>query len=127
MRVLIVDDQWVFRSTLASVLDASGSGFVVVREAHDAAGAVRGAVAEPLPELALVDVQLGPDDGVELCRRLTTLRADLDVVLVSTMAEEDLPADASTCGALGFLSKSRLTPEALHEMRGDRLAQRARR
>jgi two-component system, NarL family, invasion response regulator UvrY len=112
--VLIVDDQAPFRSA-ARTLVRLVRGWQVVGEAASGEDAV--AAAEDLaPDLVLMDINLPGINGIEATRRLVAARPGIRVVLVSTYAETDLPADARDCGAAGYLRKDDLTPAALRAL-----------
>src|SRR5262249_20843688 len=81
-RVLIVDDEEVLAATLQEFL--SGEGYEVA-VAHDAVGAL--ALAERFePDVALCDVQLPGDDGLELLDRLLLVRPETLVVMITAYA-----------------------------------------
>ncbi len=70
MRILLVDDHPTVRFGLRHLLVSAG--FEVVGEAEDAAGALR-LVGELLPDLVLLDLRLGEDSGIEVCREIKAL------------------------------------------------------
>lgn len=109
--VLLVDDHEGYRSVAAEVVGAT-DGFFLVGSAGDAAEAVR-LVRDFKARIGLIllDVNLGPDDGVELARQLTGFGAD--VVLVTALHIDDLPVAARDCGARGYVPKAELSPAAL--------------
>ena len=116
VEVLVVDDQQPFRVASSEVVHAT-EGFALwgtAASGPEAIASVRD--GDVLPNLVLMDVNLGEVSGIEATRQMTELWPDLHIVLVSTIAEDDLPGDASTCGAKGYLSKSRLSPTALVEL-----------
>jgi DNA-binding NarL/FixJ family response regulator len=104
-RVLVVDDEPVFRDAARQLLEQRG--YTVVAEAGCAASALDG-VERFAPEAVLLDVCLGDDDGFEVCRRLTRTRPGLAVLLVSTGDYDDYGDLVASCGARGFVSKLRL-------------------
>jgi DNA-binding NarL/FixJ family response regulator len=102
LRVLVADDQDLFRGGFAMILDANDD-ITVVGEAADGAEAVAKAV-ELEPDLVLMDIRMPGMDGVEataeVCRR-TEAR-----VLVLTMYDiDEYVYDALRAGASGFLLK----------------------
>ncbi|GAB3795976.1 response regulator [Micromonospora zhanjiangensis] len=102
LRVLVADDQDLFRGGFAMILD-SNDDITVVGEAANGAEAVAKAV-ELKPDLVLMDIRMPGMDGVqataEVCRR-TEAR-----VLVLTMYDVDeYVYDALRAGASGFLLK----------------------
>jgi DNA-binding NarL/FixJ family response regulator len=101
--VLIVDDQPAFRRLARVVLEADG--FVVVGEADDARRALE-AVSELRPDVVLLDVRLRDGSGVDVARTMRAWTAPPVVVLMSTA---DYAQAARECGAVGFISKGRLS------------------
>ena len=104
-RVVVVDDQPTFRNAARHLLEARG--FDVVGEAGCGPSAVA-AVESHAPEAVLLDVRLGVDDGFAVCRDLTRARPDLAVVLTSDDDYEHSEL-VESCGARGFVRKSRLS------------------
>lgn len=120
VRVLVVDDQMPFRNAAKTVVRVT-PGFEVVGEAESGEQAVEMA-AELEPDLVLMDINLPGIDGIEALRQITTARPETVAFLVSTIKENDLPADARSCGAAAFISKETLEPSVLQrlwESRGD--------
>jgi DNA-binding NarL/FixJ family response regulator len=120
VQVLVVDDQPPFRAAARAVVRRIGE-FDLVGEAASGEEAV--AMAEKLaPDLVLMDINMGEMNGIEATRLVTTARPDTVVILVSTYAAEDLPADARTSGAAAYVHKDELSPRLLRrlwETRGD--------
>ena len=104
-RVLVVDDQPAFRDAARQLLERRG--YTVVAEAGCAASALD-AVERFRPEAVLLDIQLGDDDGFDVCRRLTHARPGLAVLLASTSDYEHWGEHVAASGARGFVSKTKL-------------------
>jgi two-component system invasion response regulator UvrY len=109
--VLIVDDQAPFRDAARTLIELLAD-WRVVGEVDTGEAAVE-AVADRRPELVLMDINLPGISGLEATRRIVDTRPDVRVVLLSTYAKEDLPADAMSCGAIAYIRKEDLTPRAL--------------
>ncbi len=60
-----------------------------------------------------MDINLPGINGIEATRRLTAAQPDVIVLLVSTYSADDLPDEASACGARAYVHKAELTPEVL--------------
>jgi DNA-binding NarL/FixJ family response regulator len=105
VRVVVVDDQQIFREAARDCLTARG--YDVVAEAGCAASAVE-AVERHQPDAMLIDVQLGDDDGFAVCDAVTGIRPSLAVILTSAHNYEHVPDRIESCGARGFVLKAHL-------------------
>ena len=111
LRCLIVDDNSLFLEGAADLLRREG--LEVVGVASDSAEAIR-LVTELRPDVTLVDIDLGDEDGFELTQRLNDISASSSkVILVSTHAEEDVAHLIAASPAVGFVSKTRLSAQAI--------------
>lgn len=118
MRTVIVDDNVSFLAAAAAILD--GSAFTIVAEAKTAAEAVL-RIGELEPDVVLVDIDLGEDDGFVLAQRLAE---DADgsgakLILISAHPEDDFADLIAESPALGFVAKWDLTPARLAELLRD--------
>jgi two-component system, NarL family, nitrate/nitrite response regulator NarL len=113
VRCLIVDDNALFLEGAANLLRREGLDVVGV--ASNSAEAIR-LVTELRPDVTLVDIDLGEEDGFELTQRLSDISAaSSKVILVSTHAEEDLAHLIERSPALGFIAKARLSAQAIRD------------
>ena len=112
--VLIVDDQPPFRMAARSVVSVT-PGFEVVGEAQSGEAALE-QVTALAPQLVLMDINMDGMSGIEATRRITDTHPDVRVILLSTYDADDLPADARTCGALGYVHKEQFGPDVLVRM-----------
>jgi DNA-binding NarL/FixJ family response regulator len=113
-RVLIVDDNALFREAAAALLEREGMD--VVGTATGSADAFRLA-KELWPDVMLVDVDLGLEDGFEVARMLSDdPSVSSGVILVSTHSEEELGDLIAASPALGFIHKTRLSAQAIGEL-----------
>jgi DNA-binding NarL/FixJ family response regulator len=111
VRVLVVDDQALFRAAMTSVVRET-DGFEVVGEAASGEESLE-AVATLAPELVLMDVHLAAMDGVEAARLLLAAPQPPVVVLLSTDDEDAGVRYVAASGAAAYLTKSALGPERL--------------
>jgi DNA-binding NarL/FixJ family response regulator len=113
LRSLIVDDSETFLTSARRLLESQGVEIVGTAtsgaEALDAAAAL-------LPDLALVDVELGEEDGVALAGELRSRSPATRVVLISTYGPDEMQDLMSTSSAVGFLPKSRLSGDAVRAL-----------
>jgi DNA-binding NarL/FixJ family response regulator len=117
LRCLIVDDNREFLAAARDLL--SRERVEVVGLASSAEEAVR-MVAEFRPDVALVDVYLGADNGFDLARRLAVGTDGFRpaVILISTYAERDLADLIAASPAAGFVAKSDLSRAAVVRVLG---------
>ncbi len=101
MRVLIVDDEPNIRRTLRMALEAAGH---TVAESASAAEAVRLVERSPW-DVALVDLKLGAESGLDLLEPLTAQQPRLAVVLITAHASMDTAVEALRRGAFDYLPK----------------------
>lgn len=112
--VLIVDDQIPFRRAARMVMAAT-PGFEVVGEAVTGEEAVEQFEALG-PGLVLMDINLPGISGIEATRRITTSHPDAVVLLLSTYRADDLPKDAGSCGAVGYINKEQFEPAVVLDL-----------
>ena len=111
--VLIVDDQSPFRSVARSLVSTI-KGWRVVGEAESGEEAVL-AAARARPDVVLMDINMPGISGLEATRQIIAQDPTVRVVLLSTYAVGDLPADALDCGAIAYVHKEDLSPKLLRE------------
>ena len=118
VKVALVDDQQLFRSGVATVIDAQPD-MAVVGQAGDGAEALA-MIEACAPDVVLMDLRMEPMDGVEATRRLfapgraAAGRRPPKVIVLTTFSLDERAALAIQCGASGFLLKD-TTPEFLCE------------
>lgn len=116
IRVLLVDDQTLFREGIAVIVDAQ-DGLEVVGQASDGLEALR-LVDELTPDVVLMDVRMPELDGVEATRqifaptRAAARTSPVRVIVLTTFDLDDRAAAAIRYGASGFLLKG-ATPALL--------------
>ena len=106
-RVLIVDDQPLFRRHLRQLL--SYAGLTVVGEASDISTA-KTLAQELRPDMAVVDVMLPGESGIDGIPHLKALVANLRVFLISAHHDraQILQQSAAEVGAEAFIPKDDL-------------------
>jgi NtrC-family two-component system response regulator AlgB len=101
MRILIVDDEPNIRRTLAVALEAMGHE---VEEADAPAKALAIIGRRPC-DVALIDVRLGEQSGLDLIEPLLAQLPSLTVVVITAYASVDIAVEAMRRGAFDFLPK----------------------
>lgn len=113
MRSLIVDDSETFLVSARRLLESQG--VEIVGTATSAAEALELAAALS-PDLALVDVELGEEDGLALAGELRSRSPATRVVLISTYGSDEMQGLIATSTAVAFLPKSRLSGDAVRAL-----------
>jgi DNA-binding NarL/FixJ family response regulator len=107
---LLVDDNRNFLEAATRHLMAQGLSVVGCVSTSDEALQF---VDDEAPDVALVDLELGSDDGLELVPKLLRRRPDLTVIVISAYGQDDIEELVSGSGAVGFLPKERLSAEGV--------------
>jgi DNA-binding NarL/FixJ family response regulator len=113
VRCLLVDDNSAFIETAGLLL--AREGVVVAGNASSIAEALRQASALR-PDVVLVDIALGDENGFDLARRLAG--ASVAVIMISTRAGADYADLIAESPAAGFLPKDKLSAAAIRRILG---------
>jgi CheY-like chemotaxis protein len=124
VRCLLVDDNGAFVETARLLL--AREGVVVAGTASSIAEALRQASALR-PDVVLVDIALGEENGFDLARRLTggDTGDGMTVIMISTRAGADYADMVADSPAAGFLAKDELSAAAIQRILGQGLRDRA--
>ncbi|RSD07956.1 response regulator [Amycolatopsis eburnea] len=125
VRVLLVDDQALFREALATLL-ATHDGIDVVGEAGNGDEALSQAAALT-PDVVLMDLRMPVLDGVGATRRLRLAQPGVRVIALTTFDDDEDVFAALRAGAVGYLlkdvSSARLVEAVLAAARGESVLQ----
>jgi len=103
LRVVVADDQRSIREALAMVLE-NQADIHVVGLASDGAEAVELASSHDA-QVVLMDLRMPGTDGVAATRRLAAEQPHVNVVVLTTFADDTSINDALAAGAIGYLTK----------------------
>src|SRR5215467_335344 len=103
IKILLVDDQPLFREGLRTLLSIH-SDFAVVGEAGNGQEAIN-LVRSLLPSVVLMDLQMPVLDGVAATRRLQEEQPDCRVIVLTTFDDDEMVFDGLRAGAVGYLLK----------------------
>lgn len=115
IRLLLVDDQSLFREGLATLLSI-WDDIEVIGEAGDGEEAVLKS-AELKPDVILMDLRMPKLDGVAATRRIVAQQPDSKVIVLTTFDEDDLIFDGLRAGAVGYLLKDVKSDKLLEAIR----------
>lgn len=109
IRVVLADDQTLVREGLSLMLGLI-DGIDVVGVAADGEEAVAAVLAAE-PDVALLDLRMPRVDGVEATRRLSEQAPAVEVVVLTTYADDESVMAALRAGARGYLTKDASSEE----------------
>jgi DNA-binding NarL/FixJ family response regulator len=125
VRVLLVDDQALFREALRTLLSVREE-IEVVGEAADGQQALRQS-ATLSPDVVLMDLRMPVLDGIAATRRLRADHPDVQVLALTTFDDDEEVFAALRAGAVGYLLKDvtseRLVEAVLAAARGESVLQ----
>jgi len=113
--ILVVDDHVALGQAVVARLSAEPDidRARAVATAHDALAAAR----SDRFDIALVDVNLGADDGLALCAQLRHQQPDLRVLMLSCATETETVVGALRAGAVGWVPKDMPIDQLLDAVR----------
>jgi DNA-binding NarL/FixJ family response regulator len=103
IRILLVDDQALFRESLALLL-TSQPDLLVVGEASNGDAALD-LVATARPHVVLMDLRMPILDGVAATRQLRAAHPEVQVIALTTFDDDADVLAALRAGAIGYLLK----------------------
>jgi DNA-binding NarL/FixJ family response regulator len=115
IRILLVDDQTMFREGLRVILSVQPD-FEVVGEAANGEEALRMAV-KLKPHVVLMDLRMPVMDGVEATRRLHASFPESRVIMLTTFDDDEAVFEGLRAGALGYLLKDAPSEKLLEAIR----------
>lgn len=104
IRVLLVDDQPLFRQGLAGLLSLT-TDLEIVGEANHGQEAID-LVAEVQPDVILMDVRMPVCDGVEATRVIHQTYPWIKIMVLTTFDEDEYIWRSLQAGALGYILKN---------------------
>lgn len=112
LRLMLVDDQSMFRDGVAALL-ALKPEFEVVAEASDGAEAVDLA-RRSKPDVILMDLRMPGTGGVQAIKKIKAELPDVRIVVLTTFNDDEEVFAAVRAGAVGYLLKAS-SAEKLYE------------
>ena len=113
--VLVVDDHALMRSGLRTLIDGT-LDLLVVGTANDGREALD-RVAELAPQVVLMDLSMPVMDGVEATAAITRAHPAVQVLVLSSFADEVRVLDALDAGASGYVLKDTRPADLLAAIR----------
>ena len=115
--VALLDDHEIVRNGVANMVNAQDD-MEVVGDAGTASDFLA-VVRQTHPDVALLDVRLGADDGngIAVCREIRSNHPDIACLILTSFADDEAIVEAALAGAAGFVLK---------EIRGNELIESIR-
>ena len=115
VRVVVVDDQELFRRGLTMLLGVEPD-IEVVGEAGDGNSAIE-LVLETVPDVVLLDVRMPKRSGLEACMRIKEQAPSTRIIMLTVSDEEGDLYEAVKNGASGYLLKDSSIEEVAQAIR----------
>lgn len=112
IRVLLVDDQELFRRGVKMVLEADG--VLEIEEVNDGDSAVAAVEASP-PDVVLLDVRMPRLSGVETCKAIKDISPTTSIIMLTASDDENDLYQSIKSGASGYLLKDGSTYDQVAE------------
>lgn len=103
IRVFLMDDHEVVRRGLSDLI-SSEADLEVVGEAGTCAEGLQGILVKR-PDVAVLDVRLPDGSGIEVCRDLRALAPEINVLMLTSYADDEALLSAVLAGAHGYVLK----------------------
>ena len=113
--VIAADDHPIVLSGIRLVLRGAGD-FTLLAETEDGA-TTRAAIEHTVPDLLILDLWMGDNDGIDLLRRIHEEWPSIRVLVYSMNEESSYGMRALRAGAAGYLMKSHGLDELLVALR----------
>lgn len=113
--VLVVDDHALMRAGLRGVIAGAGD-MRVVGTAADGAQALA-ALTTSSPRVVLMDLSMPVMDGLAATRRITEHHPDVNVLVLTSFADQERVVEALDAGAIGYVLKDAAPGELLAAIR----------
>ncbi len=103
IHVFLLDDHEIVRRGVRDLLETNDD-IVVVGEASTAEEA-RNRIPAAAPDIAVLDVQLGDDTGIEVCRDIRSAYPQIRCLMLTSFADDQALLDSVVAGASGYVLK----------------------
>lgn len=115
IRLILVDDQPLFRQGLASLLSLE-EDLEIVGEANNGKEAIT-LTSQLLPDIVLMDVRMPVCNGVEATREIHERYPWIRILVLTTFDDDEYVWQSLEAGALSYLLKSTPAPEVAAALR----------
>ncbi len=117
-KILIVDDHPIFRMGMKELINQE-EDFTVCAVAADILEA-RKAIAEKNPDMAIIDVALADENGLDLVKEISAVRKEFPMLVLSMHDESAWAERAIRAGAHGYVMKKEASESVISALRNIR-------
>lgn len=117
-KILIVDDHPIFRMGMKELINQE-EDFTVCGVAADIREA-RKAIAEKNPDMAIIDVALAEENGLDLVKEISAVRKEFPMLVLSMHDESAWAERAIRAGAHGYVMKKEASESVISALRNIR-------
>lgn len=103
IRILIVDDQWLVREGISSMLEIDNC-FKVIGTASNGQEAIE-QVDVLQPDVILMDIRMPNMTGIEAVGKIKQTHPDCQIIMLTTFADDEFVVQSLLAGACGYLMK----------------------
>ena len=114
-KIMLVDDHPIFRMGMSELLDQE-EDFTVCAVAEDMASA-RTALNEHEPDIAIIDITLAKENGLQLVQEITSSRRPIPTLVLSMHDESVWAERAIKAGARGYIMKKEASESVITALR----------
>lgn len=122
-KVLIVDDEFLIRWSLAENLKEDGFRCITAETGEEAVETFR---SDPT-DLVLLDIKLPGIDGIEVLEKIKEIEKDVPVIMITATSQVDVAVKAMKLGAYDYVSKpfdlTEIRTKARHAIENTQLRQ----
>jgi DNA-binding NarL/FixJ family response regulator len=115
-RLLVVDDHPILRRGLTSLIESESD--LAVQGAVGTRAAALEAIRKSQPDLVIIDLALGDEDGLDLVKEIKTRYPKIPSLVLSMHDEAVYAERALSAGSLGYVTKQQLDDTVLGAIRG---------
>jgi two-component system response regulator DevR len=115
IRIMIVDDHEVVRLGMRTALEAEPDLTVIGEASNGGEALAKMPVLDP--QLILMDVRMEKMNGIEACREIKSRNPDVQILMITSYADDDAVISSILAGASGYLLKHVSRTDLLHSIR----------
>lgn len=108
-RVIIVEDEFIVRYGIRSMIDWEGIGMQLAGEAANGKEALELMEAE-MPDILITDIKMPVMDGIELIGKIRAVSPDIKIIILSNLEDFQYAKEAIKHGVSEYLIKSDMMP-----------------